>query len=83
MPAKKPLQRKFRIYRRGDGRFVTCNEHPGDNPLGVDNTLYLALGSAIREANMAAREGARVVIEVQQADGKFKRQQIIGPFQRS
>jgi hypothetical protein len=78
-----PTTRTFRIFRRSDGRFESRNETPGDSPLGVDSTLNLAVGSAHREATMTAKaEGCRVVIEVQQPDGKFKREMVVEPPRR-
>ena len=80
MPLKKPLQRTFRIHRRDDGRFVTRNEHPKDSPLGVDASLNMALGTAHREAIATSRdEHCVVVVEVEQADGKWKRHNVVQP----
>jgi hypothetical protein len=81
--ASKVPTRTFRIHRRPDGRYESRNEHPGDSPLGVDSSLDMAIGSAHREAtNTAKAEGCRVVIEVQQPNGKFKRETIVEPPRR-
>ena len=65
MKSGTPGQRIIRIHDRADGRYVTRNDRPGDSPLGVDASLNLALGTARREATMAARnEGCRVVVQV-------------------
>ncbi len=77
----KPATRTFRIHRRPDGRFESRNENPKDSPLGVDSSLDMAIGSALREATMAARDGYRAVIEVQQPDGKFKKEKVLAPAQ--
>jgi hypothetical protein len=78
------LQRTFRIHRRDDGRFVTRNESSADSPLGVDLSLNMALGTAHREAVAASREdGCMVVVEVQQADGKWKRHNVVHPPKRA
>lgn len=76
----KPRQRVFRVHREGPTRFVSRNETPQDSPLGVDRTEGQAIGAAVREATLVARdEGCRVVIEVQGPDGKWRRDQIIEP----
>jgi hypothetical protein len=76
----KPPTRTFRIHRRPDGKFESRNENPKDSPLGVDSSLNMAIGSAFREAAIAAKtQGCRVVIEVQQPNGKFKREMVIEP----
>lgn len=78
-----PKVRTYRVHRRSDGRFESRNENPTDSPLGVDNNLNMAIGSAYREANMTARaEGCRVVIEVQKPNGKFKRETVVEPPRR-
>ena len=71
--------RRFRIYRREDGRYVSLSEHPGDSPLGVDYSLPQAIGTAIREATLASRCGCRVVIEVQQPNKSWKKIDVIKP----
>jgi hypothetical protein len=65
------MLRLFRIYQRPDGRFESRNEFPKDNPLGVDSSMEEAMGTAHREAVIAGREGALVVIEAQ-LDGEWK-----------
>lgn len=78
--AKKMPQRTLRIHRRPDGRFVTRNERPTDSPLGVDSSLSQAMGTATREATAISREaGCRVIIEVEQANGKWKRETAMDP----
>jgi len=71
--------RRFRIYRREDGRYVSLNEHPGDSPLGIDFSLSQAIGTATREAMLASRQGCRVAIEVQQFNKRWKRVDVINP----
>jgi hypothetical protein len=72
--------RILRIYHRLDGRFETRNQSRTDSPLGVDTNLNHAIGTAVREANMLAKAiGCRVVIEVQNLNGTFKREQIVNP----
>jgi len=71
--------RRFRIYRREDGRYVSLSERPGESPLGVDFSLSQAIGSATREATIASREGCRVVIEVQEPNNKWKKIDVINP----
>jgi hypothetical protein len=71
--------RKFRIYQREDGRYVSLNEHPGDSPLGVDFSLPQAIGTATREATLASRQGCRVVIEVQQPNRSWRKVDVIYP----
>lgn len=79
MPRKTIQTRRFRIYRRDDGRYVTLNEHPGDSPLGVDHSLSQAIGTANREATLASCKGCRVVIEVQQPDKRWKKIDAVDP----
>lgn len=75
-----PKVRTYRVHRRQDGRFESRNENPTDSPLGVDTNLNMAIGSAYREAMLTAKaEGCRVVIEVQQPNGKFKRETVVEP----
>lgn len=79
MPRKTIQTRRFRIYRRDDGRYVTLNEHPGDSPLGVDYSLSQAIGTANREATLASSKGCRVVVEVQQPDRSWKKIDAVDP----
>lgn len=75
-----PKPRTFTIHRRPDGKFESRNENPRDSPLGVDRDINMAIGSTVREATLTARtEGCRVVIKVQQPNGKFKREKVIEP----
>jgi hypothetical protein len=72
--------RTIRIYHRPDGRFETRNGSRTDSPLGVDSNLNQAIGTAVREATMSTKAiGCRVVIEVQNPNGSFKREQIVNP----
>jgi hypothetical protein len=78
--AKKVPQRVIRIHRRPDGKYETRNERPQDSPLGVDGSLSLALGTARREATATSRdEGCAVVVEVQQPNGTWKRDNVVQP----
>jgi len=79
MPRKSIPTRRFRIYQREDGRYVSLSEHPGDSPLGVDFSLNQAIGSATRQATLASCEGCRVVIEVQQPNNRWKKIDVINP----
>ena len=75
-----PSTRTLRIFHRLNGRFETRNQSHTDSPLGVDSSLNHAIVSAVREATMLAKAiGCRVVIEVQNPNGTFKRKQIINP----
>lgn len=83
MSEKRIRQRIIRIHRRDDGRFVCRNDIETDSPLGVDRSLSQAIGTAQREATLASsREGCRVVIEIEQEDGKWKRSDVINPPKR-
>jgi hypothetical protein len=76
--------RRFRIYQREDGRYVSLSDRPGDSALGVDFSLSQALGSATREATLASREGCRVVIQVQQPNQRWKTIDVVkAPGSRS
>lgn len=79
MPSKALHERMFRIQRGADGRFETRNEVPTDSPMGVEVTLGMAIGTATREATLASREGCRVIIEVLEGDGTWKRANVIHP----
>lgn len=66
--------RTIRIHRRPDGKFECRNGSASDSPLGVDSDLNVAIGTAHREATLISNaQRCRVVIEVQQLNGKFKR----------
>ena len=72
--------RVVRVHRREDGGFECRSEHANHGPLGIDNHLGMALGTATREATAISREeGCRVIIEVELPNGKFKRERIIEP----
>lgn len=62
-------QRVFTIYKRGDGRFESRNEHPKDSPLGVDFSLSQAIGTCKREATPVSR-AERVRVSIRLQDGK-------------
>jgi len=79
MPPKSVQERVFRIHRRADGKFETRNEHANDSPLGIDLTLGMAIGTAMREATLASRDNCRVIIEVQKPDGNWKRVDVLNP----
>jgi hypothetical protein len=72
-------QRVIRAYRRGDGRYVSRNEVPTDSPLGVDDTLSLALGTARREATLASGEGFRVLVEIQDSGKTWRQIDVVEP----
>jgi hypothetical protein len=70
----------LQITRRRDGRFVTKRANSGDDPLGVDSSLSQALVTAVREATRISRENrCRVAIDVELANGNFRRDQIVNP----
>jgi len=72
--------RTLRILRRPDGRFVTEGPMPMNTILGVDSSLSQAIGSAVCEATALSRDQrCRVVIAVQQPNGRFQQDQIINP----
>src|SRR3954462_13258876 len=79
MPRNKVPQRVFRIRRRADGRYESRNEFTNESPLGVDQSLSQAIGTARRGATLASRDGCQVVIEVQQPNGKWKRVDVVEP----
>lgn len=79
MPPRNSQDPVIRIHRRADGKYETRNENASDSPLGVDLTLGMAIGTATREASLASRQGHRVVIEVQQPDGNWKRVDVLNP----
>jgi len=79
MPRKTIPTRRFRIYLRDDGRYVSLNDRPGDSPLGVDYSLNQAIGGATREATLASRDGCRVVIQVWQPNKRWKNVDVINP----
>lgn len=82
MPRTKPPQRLFRIHREGPYRFVIRGDNAQDSPYGVDRDINTAIGSARREAALARRAGCRVVVEVEQPDGKWKREFAVDPTRR-
>jgi hypothetical protein len=64
--------RTFRIHKRQDGRFEVRNDNPNDSALGVDASLGMAIGAAVREGMLASREGVVVVIEAEGDNGKWR-----------
>lgn len=83
MPKDVLPARTFTIRRRGDGRFVSQNDVPGDSPLGVDLSLNMAIGSCRREATLTSRdEGCRVIIKAENAKGKMEQVDVIDPPRR-
>jgi hypothetical protein len=70
----------LQIRKRGDGRFVTTRTESADDPLGVDADLNQAIGTAVREATRISREDrCRVAIDIELANGNFRRDQIVNP----
>ena len=68
------------IVRRSDGHYLTKKTQNGDDPLGVDGNLNQAIGTAVREATRISHdEQCRVAIDVELANGNFRRDQIINP----
>lgn len=77
---KPRLTLTLQIRRRSDGRYLTTNAGSGDGPLGVDGNLNQAIGTAVREATkISDDEQCRVAIDVELANGNFRRDQIINP----
>jgi hypothetical protein len=75
-----PNMLTLKITRRDDGRYVTQQSGSSDGPLGVDADLNQALGTAVREATRISREAkCRVAIDVELANGNFRRDQIVNP----
>jgi hypothetical protein len=66
-----PVQeRVFTIRRREDGQYVSTDEQ--DSHFGENDSLFLTIVSATREAARAARDqGCRVRIEVEKPDGEW------------
>ena len=80
MTLKKPLQRTFHLHRRDDGRLVIRTERYTESHFGADHSLTMALGSTHREALLLGRDqGCAVVIEVQQPDGGWERNNAVQP----
>jgi hypothetical protein len=78
----KPSMLTLQITRRDDGRYITQHAISGssDSPLGVDADLNQAIGTAVREATRISQEDrCRVAIDVQLANGNFRRDQIVNP----
>ena len=69
----------IQIRRSADGRFITVGNDT-DSPLGVDASLSQALGTAVREATRISKDDRRrVAIDVELANGNFRRDQIVNP----
>jgi hypothetical protein len=69
----------LQIRRRADGQFITVANDP-NSPLGVDTSLSQALGTAVREATRISKDDRqRVAIDVELANGNFRRDQIVNP----
>jgi hypothetical protein len=83
MRSKKAIgERQFRV--RWDAkreRYVAMDDN-GDL-LGVDRTLDSAIGSAVREAELASHAGCRVTVLVENSDGIFKREYVAQPVPRT
>jgi hypothetical protein len=70
----------LQIVRRSDGRYLTQRTQSGEEPLGVDSNLNQAIGTAVREATKISHdEQCRVAIDIELANGNFRRDQIINP----
>ena len=77
---KPKLTLTLQILRRSDGRYLTTKAGSGDDPLAVDGNLDQAIGTAVREATKISQdEECRVAIDVELANGHFRRDQIINP----
>ena len=61
-------------------RYVAADDQGND--LGVSTDLNNAIGSAVREANIASRDGYRVSVKVQQGSGKLKTEYVAQPRRR-
>jgi hypothetical protein len=79
MTKTKPML-TLQIMRRSDGRYLTKKAERGDGPLGVDSNLNQAMATAVREATKISHdEQCRVAIDIELANGNFRRGQIISP----
>jgi hypothetical protein len=59
-------------------RYIAADENGDD--LGVSPDLNNAIGSAVREANLASKDGCRVTVKVQQGNGKLKTEYVAQPL---
>lgn len=59
-------------------RYIAADENGGD--LGVSTDFNNAIGSAVREANLASKAGCRVTVKVQQGNGKLKTEYVAQPL---
>lgn len=67
--------RVFRVYLdKRRNRFVAVDDN-GDL-LGVSTDKDNAIGSAVREANMASRAGYQVIVMVENSNGSFKKEYV-------
>jgi hypothetical protein len=79
--AKKLSQRIFRVaWSPTRNRFIASDD--GGNDLGVSVDRENAIGSAVREAGRASRDGCRVVVMVEQQNGKFRKEYIAEAVRR-
>ena len=68
------------VSKRADGRFATTLQGAKDSPLGVDPSIDRAIGTAVREAILISRaDRISVAIDVEDADGRVRRDQIVRP----
>jgi hypothetical protein len=77
--AKKPPTRLFRVsWDAKRERYVAKNDNGG--LLGADLTLNVVIQSAVREADLACREGVRVAVKVEQETGLWRTAHVAQPL---
>lgn len=74
----RPPNRTFKVYLDHDrNRFVAVDDN-GDL-LGVSPNKNNAIGSAVRDAVLASKEGCRVIVMVEKQDGSFGKEFVASP----
>ena len=78
---KRVPERIFRVaWSAVRRRFVATDEEGND--LGVSVDRENAIGSAVREAGRASRDGCRVVVMVEQQNGKLRKEYVAEALRR-
>ena len=73
-----------RVHCLADGRFESRDEYPTNDLLGIDGSLREAVSTAVREAGLISEQmNCRVVVEVQEHNGKFKQEEIKNPTSKA
>jgi hypothetical protein len=60
------------------GRYIAADENGDD--LGVSTDFNKAVGSAVREADLASKAGVQVSVKVQQKGGKLRTEYVAQPL---